>query len=491
LEYLRDVLLRAELEGEMPANEAEQTRTSKLVLHLARVAALGGLVFGCSTAVISGVVSSIDAQFIHSLALGETARNTLSGLTVSSALFGCVLGSALAGGLSARFGRRGGMLVAAILLLGSALGSAAPELGITRFGGGGVMVLWTFFAFRFLCGIAVGLIGALSPLYISEISPPAERGRLVTYFQLAVVSGVVTVYFTNWFIASAGDEYWLHAVGWRLMLGSTVIPVLIFVLLLQTLPDTPRSLVMRGRSDEALSVLRRLVREEKACATLAEIEGSLTVRNERLLAFGTRVLLLGFLLAVFQQLVGINAILYYLPLLAHNMGASDEGALFATAVTGGITLGFTFIAMFTIDAWGRKPLLVLGALILAASMFGLSALLMTGHVGLPALIAVGVFLSAFSFSWGPVTAVVLSEMFPNAIRSQALGLTLAVQWIANILVSWTFRILDGNSALNGHFNHGFTYLLYGVMSLIAALFVYRFMPETKGKPLEAIQLLWK
>jgi SP family xylose:H+ symportor-like MFS transporter len=147
--------------------------------------------------------------------------------------------------------------------------------------------------------------------------------------------------------------------------------------------------------------------------------------------------------------------------------------------------------MFAIDAWGRKPLLVLGALILAASMFGLAALLMTGHVGLPALIAVGVFLSAFAFSWGPVTAVLLSEMFPNAIRSQALGLTLAVQWIANILVSWSFRILDGNSALNAHFNHGFTYLLYGVMSLIAALFVYRCIPETKGKPLEEIQKLWK
>ena len=474
----------------MHANAVEPTRINALVVRLARVAALGGLVFGCSTAVISGVVTSIDAQFIQALALGETARNTLSGLTVSSALFGCILGSALTGWLSARFGRRAGMLVAAAALLVSALGSAVPEFGVTRFGDGGLPALWIFFGYRFLCGIAIGLIGTLSPLYISEISPPAARGHLVTYFQLAVVSGVVIVYFTNWLIASAGDERWLQTVGWRLMLGSTAVPVLIFVLLLRSLPDTPRSLVMRGQPDSALSVLRRLTSEEQAHGTLREIQGSLTARNERLLAFGVRVLLIGVLLAVFQQLIGINAVLYYLPLLSQNMGASAQGALFATAVTAGITLVFTFIAMFAIDAWGRKPLLVLGALIAAASMFGLAALLMRGHVGLPALIAVGVFLSAFAFSWGPVTAVLLSEMFPNPIRSQALGLALAVQWIANILVSWTFRILDGNSALNVFFNHGFTYLLYGLMSLVAAFFVHRFVPETKGKPLEEIQRLW-
>jgi len=475
----------------MHADAAGQIGTNTLVFRLARVAALGGLVFGCSTAVVSGVVTSIDAQFIQPLALGETARNTLSGVTVSSALFGCILGAPLAGWLSARYGRRAGMFLAAAMFLISALGSAMPELGIARLGEGGMPALALFFGYRFICGIAVGLISTLSPLYISEISPPAARGRLVTYFQLAVVSGVTVVYFTNWLIASAGNEQWLHAVGWRLMLGSTAVPVLIFALQLRSLPDTPRGLVMRGRTDSALAVLRRLYGDDQAHATLREIQDSLVAKNERLFAFGGRVLLVGGLLAIFQQLTGINAILYYLPLLSQNMGASPERALLTTATIAGVTLLFTFIAMSSIDAWGRKPLLVLGALIMATSMFSLAALLINGQVGLPALIAVGAFLSAFAFSWGPVTAVLLSEIFPNPIRGQALGIAMAVQWTANIVVSWTFRILDGNSALNALFHHGFTYLLYGVMSLLAAYFVLRFIPETKGKPLEEIQRLWR
>jgi len=474
----------------MMSGAADQHPGDGLAKRLARIAAGGGFVFGCSTAVISGAVTSIDAQLIQPLALSETARNAVSGLTVSSALFGCILGAPLAGLLSARYGRRTAMLWAAALFLISAVGSAVPELGVGRLGEAGAPALILFFAYRFVCGMAAGLISTLSPLYIVEIAPPAARGRLGTYFQLAVVSGVVAVYFTNWLIASGHDEHWLHTVGWRLMLGSTAVPALLFMVSLRSLSDTPRGLVLRGHSDRALDLLRRLTTEAQARQTLREIQDSLTNTRGRLLSFRSRMLVVGCVLAVLQQLTGINAILYYLPLLAEHMGETPESALLQTALIGGGTTAFTFVAMFGSDVWGRKPLLVLGAVIMSASMFALGGMLMTGITGLPALLAVGVFLSAFAFSWGPVLAVLLPEIYPNLIRSQALGLALALQWIANILVSWSFRLLDGNSTLNASFNHGLPYLIYGAMSLSAALFVWRCVPETKGRPLEEIQRSW-
>jgi len=468
----------------------EQQPGEALVRRLARVAAGGGFVFGCSTAVISGAVTSIDAQLIQPLALSETARNAVSGLTVSSTLFGCILGAPLAGLLSARYGRKTGMIWAAASFLVSAVGSAVPELGVSRLEEAGVPALTLFFGYRFLCGIAAGLISTLSPLYIVEVSPPAARGRLVTYFQIAVVSGVVAAYFTNWLIAAGHDAVWLHTVGWRLMLGSTAIPALLFMVSLRSLPDTPRGLVLRGRPDRALEVLRRLTTESQAQETLHDIQQSLTNTRGRLFSFGGRILVLGATLAAFQQLTGINAILYYLPLLAEHMGETPEHALLQTALVGGGTTVFSFVAMFGSDVWGRKPLLVSGAVIMSVSMLALAWMLMKGVTGLPALLAVGTFLSAFAFSWGPVLAMLLPEIFPTPIRSQALGFAMALQWIANMLVSWSFRLLDGNSALNASFNHGLPYLIYGAMSLMAAWFVWRFVPETKGKPLEEIQRSW-
>ena len=471
----------------MIAGAIEQYPDETLVRRLARIAAGGGFVFGCSTAVISGALSSIDALFIQPLSLSETGRNALSGLTVSSALFGCILGASLAGLLGARYGRKAGLLWAAVLFLVSAVGSAVPELGMGRLGEAGAPALILFFAYRFVCGIAAGLISTLAPLYIVEIAPPAARGRLGTYFQIAVVSGVVCVYFTNWLIASGHDEHWLHSVGWRLMLGSTALPALLFMVSLRSLSDTPRGWVLRGRSDRALEVLRRLTSQTQAQQTLSEIQDSLTSTRGSLFSFGWRVLVLGSVLAVFQQLTGINAILYYLPLLAEHMGESAERALLQTALVGGGTTLFTFVAMFGSDVWGRKPLLVVGAVIMSASMFALAWMLIKGITGLPALLAVGAFLSAFAFSWGPVLPVLLPELYPTPIRSQALGIAMALQWIANILVSWSFRVLDGNSALNASYHHGLPYLIYGAMSLLAAAFVWRFVPETKGRPLEEIQ----
>ncbi len=470
-------------------------RSAALVSQLTFVATLGGLLFGYDTAVISGAVGAIDANFIDPLQLSETARSSLSGWTISSALLGCVIGAAVAGWISARFGRKGGLLFAAILFLISAGGSAVPEIGLGTIGSMGPAALTPFIAYRILCGIGVGIASMLSPLYIAEIAPPAIRGRLVAFNQLAIVLGMLLVYFVNWAIASGGDDAWIKATGWRLMLASEAVPALLFLILLLFVPDTPRWLVMKGRSQEAFAILSRLTDRDEAGKTVAAIGNSLTLSAREaapsLFAFGPSVVLVGIALSAFQQLVGINAVLYYAPLMFQNMGAATDTALLQTVVVGVANVAFTVVAILTVDRFGRKPLLIAGGLVMGASMIALGFLFQAQTVGAPALIAVVLYIAGFAFSWGPVTWILLSEIFPNAIKSKALAIAVAAQWITNLLVSWSFKVLDGNSWLNSFFHHGFAYWMYGAMSLLAALFVHRYVPETKRRTLEEIQTLWQ
>jgi SP family xylose:H+ symportor-like MFS transporter len=330
----------------------------------------------------------------------------------------------------------------------------------------------------------------LSPLYIAEIAPPAQRGRLVTYQQIAIVGGMVIVYFVNWAIAAQGDDAWVLSTGWRYMLLSGAVPAALFLLFLLLVPETPRWLVMKGRKEQAHSVLSRLGSEVEARQVLADIEDSLSHTSGKLLAFGGLVVLVGVMLSVFQQFVGINAVLYYAPLMFKNMGASTDASLLQTIIVGVANVAFTLVALVTVDRWGRKPLLILGAVVMAVSMLALGTLFATGNVGTIALVAVVAYIGGFALSWGPVVWVLLSEIFPNAIKSKAMALAVFMQWLANLFVSWTFKVLDGNSVLNAMFNHGFAYWIYGAMSILAALFVMRYVPETKGRTLEAIQHLW-
>jgi SP family xylose:H+ symportor-like MFS transporter len=470
--------------GEQPPVEA------MLVRGLAVVAALGGLLFGYDTAVISGAVGAIDHNFIAPRGLPETAADSLSGWAISCALLGCVIGAALAGPMSQKIGRRGGLLVSAILFIVSAAGSAYPEFGFLLIGGAGPEALTAFILYRILGGIGIGVASMLSPLYIAEIAPPTRRGRLVTYQQVAIVGGMTLVYFVNWFIASQGDDAWVLSTGWRYMLLSAAVPAALFFALLLLVPETPRWLVMKGRMDEAKSVLSRLSNESEARIVLSEIDESLRERSGRLFAFGALVVFVGIMLSIFQQFVGINAVLYYAPLMFQNMGASTDSALLQTIIVGVANIVFTLIALVTVDRWGRKPLLILGAAVMAVSMISLGFLFHSGNVGTAALVAVVAYIAGFALSWGPVVWVLLSEIFPNAIKGKAMALAVAMQWIANLFVSWSFKVLDGNSTLNALFNHGFAYWIYGVMSILAALFVWRFVPETKGRSLEAIQHLW-
>jgi len=465
--------------------------STSLVTRLTFVATLGGLLFGYDTAVISGAVSAIDANFIDPQHLSETARSSLSGWTVSSALFGCIIGAIIAGWVGQRLGRKGGLLLAAALFLVSAIGSAYPELGFGAIGSMGPKALTPFICYRIVCGMGIGIASMLSPLYIAEIAPSAIRGRLVSFNQLSIVVGILLVYFVNWMIAAQGDDAWVKSTGWRLMLASEALPAALFLVLLLRVPDTPRWLVMRGRSDAARQILDRL-EGSTAAATVADIEASLKVRTDHpgLFAFGSLVIVAGILLSVFQQLVGINAVMYYAPLMFRNMGATTDTALLQTIIVGLANLIFTFVAIATVDRLGRKPLLIIGALVMAAAMLTLGFLFQAHAVGVGALVAVVVYIAGFALSWGPVVWVLLSEMFPNAIKARAMAIAVAAQWIANLFVSWSFKVIDGNSALNAMFNHGFAYWIYGGMSLLAAAFVYFYVPETKRQTLEGIQRLW-
>jgi SP family xylose:H+ symportor-like MFS transporter len=469
---------------------AEHRSENLLVRGLTLIAALGGLLFGYDTAVISGAVGAIDANFIDPLGLAETAAGSLSGWTISCALLGCVIGAAIAGPLSNWLGRRGGLLIAAVLFLVSAIGSAYPEYGLGPIGGMGPDALVPFIIYRIIGGVGVGIASMLSPLYIAEIAPPARRGRLVTYQQIAIVGGMTIVYFVNWAIAAQGDDAWVLSTGWRYMLLSGTLPAALFLLLLLVAPETPRWLVMKGEIEKARQVLVRLAGEDEAHSTLQDIERSLAVTNGRLFAFGALVIVVGLMLSIFQQFIGINAVLYYAPLMFQNMGASTDTALLQTIIVGVANIVFSLIALMTVDHLGRKPLLIIGGGVMAVSMISLGFLFHSGNVGTAALVAVVAYIAGFALSWGPVVWVLLSEIFPNAIKGKAMALAVAAQWIANLFVSWSFKVLDGNSTLNALFNHGFAYWIYGVMSLLAAWFVWRFVPETKGHRLEAIQSLW-
>ncbi len=467
---------------------------SSLVTGVTFVATLGGLLFGYDTAVISGAVSSIDANFIDPQHLSETARSSLSGWTVSSALFGCIIGAIVAGWVSNAIGRKGGMLVAGALFLISAAGSAYPEFGLGPIGGMGPAALTPFILYRIVCGVGVGIASMLSPLYIAEIAPSQIRGRLVSFNQLSIVLGMLLVYFVNWWIASQGDESWIHSTGWRLMLLSEAVPAVLFIILLTFVPDTPRWFVMKGRLEKAQSVLSRLVGEAEARTTLVDIQSSLAVAEHptgvSLFAFGSLVIVAGVLLSAFQQFVGINAVLYYAPLMFKNLGASTDSALMQTVIVGLANVIFTVVAILTVDRLGRKPLLIIGGVVMGVAMMTLGFQFKANAEGTGPLLAAILYIAGFALSWGPVTWVLLAEMFPNAIKNRAMALAVAAQWIANLFVSWSFKVLIGNSTLNALFNHGFPYWMYGLMSFLAAGFVYFYVPETKRRTLEEIQDLW-
>lgn len=456
------------------------------------VAALGGLLFGYDTSVISGAVASIDHQLVRPLNLSNTWESFISGFVIASALVGCMIGSIISGFVADFVGRKRGLFISAILFVISALGSAWPEYGIIYPLHDPIAIVCSFIFYRIICGIGVGIASTLAPMYISEIAPSAIRGSLIIYYQLAIVSGQAGVYFVNWFIASLGDHDWLMTTGWRIMLVSEIVPALIFLLLLVPAVETPRWLILKQRNEDALNVLHNIFHPNEARQTAEEIKESLNKNTElgSLFQFGAAAVIVGVAVAAFQQLVGINAVMYYAPEMFKNMGFGERGALFQTIFVGIFMVVFCLIAMKMVDKVGRKPLLIIGSILQTIAMLGLAATFMFKLNSAIAVFMILFYCASFSISWGPMAWVLLAELFPTAIKGRAMSLAVFIEWTVNLFVSWSFKIMDGNASLNAVFNHGFPFIIYGIMGVLGTFFVIFFVPETKGRSLEEIQQFW-
>ena len=417
--------------------------------------------------------------------LQDTA-DAIKGFVIASALIGCVIGGALAGFVSKSLGRRNGLILAAIAFFLSAIGAWKPEF----FNVFGTLPVYSFVVYRIIGGIGVGVASMISPMYIAEIAPAGVRGKLVSWNQFAIIFGMLVIYFVNYFIARQGNEQWLIDEGWRWMFFSGSIPAGIFLILLFFVPETPRYLVMKGHDEKALKVLRKISGADDAPLILKEIKETIHEKSAPWLSFGFFVIFIGIMLSVFQQFVGINVVLYYAGNIFRNMGSSTNSSLLQTIIVGIVNLTFTVVAILTVDKFGRKPLMIIGALGMAVSMTALGFAFYSGNPGLIALIFMLTYTASFAVSWGPVTWVLLSEIFPNSIRG-AMSIAVAAQWIANWVISLSFPIMNDNQWLTKQFNHGFSYWIYGVMGILAAIFVWKLVPETKGKTLEEMEKLWK
>ncbi len=426
-------------------------------------------------------------------ALKDTS-DTIKGFVIASALIGCVIGGSIAGFISRSLGRKNGLFIAAIAFFISAIGAWKPE----AFNVFGTLDVYSFVIFRIIGGIGVGLASMISPMYIAEIAPANIRGKLVSFNQFAIIFGMLVIYFVNYFIAKQGNEEWLVTEGWRWMFFSGAIPAGIFIILLFFIPETPRYLVLNGQEDKALKVLNKIAGENQAKIILEEIKGTLHEANAPWMSYGFLVIFVGIMLSVFQQFVGINVVLYYAGNIFRNMGASTDSSLLQTIIVGAVNLAFTVVAIMTVDKYGRKPLMIIGSLGMAVSMILLGFTFFLGQAGgalttgqgYAALAFMLLYTAAFAMSWGPVCWVLLAEIFPNSIRA-ALSIAVAAQWIANWVVSLTFPMMNDNVWLTEQFNHGFSYWIYGIMGILSAVFMWKFVPETKGKTLEEMEKLWK
>jgi sugar porter (SP) family MFS transporter len=442
---------------------------------LSFVAALGGLLFGYDTAVISGAIGFLRTHFaLEAASMGWAA---------SSALVGCLIGAGAAGELADRLGRKKTLLIAAVLFTVSGIWSALPR------------TIMEFNIARIMGGVGIGTASVVCPLYIAEIAPAARRGRLVTFNQLAIVIGILVVYFANYFIAGLGGEEWNVATGWRWMFGSEAIPAALFFALTLLIPESPRWLTQKGRKDEARAVLARVGGAAHADAELEAI--SATLGGEKaslaeLLRPGLRVAFaIGAILAILQQVNGINVLMYYAPEIFKQLGSGTDSALLQTVAIGAVNLIFTLVAFRFVDRWGRKPLMILGSSGMGLSLVGLGFVYYYNALAAWALVFILGFIACFAVSMGPVVWIIVSEIFPTRIRGRAVAVAALLLWTANYLMSQSFPMINEDPWLVSVFHHAFPFWLYSLFCAATVLFVWLVVPETKGKTLEEIELLWK
>ena len=455
------------------------------VILISVVATIGGFLFGYDSGVINGTVDGLKSAF-HADSIG-------TGFNVASILLGCAIGAFVAGWLADKMGRRTILIIASIFFSISALGAGLSVTSIQ------------FICFRVLGGLAVGAASVLAPAYISEVSPAKYRGTLSSIQQIAIITGLSAAFFSNYIIAhSAGSSTSVLAFGfqaWRWMFWVMIIPALAFFFALLIIPESPRFLVASGKKEKALAVLKRLMGNDEAIAKADEISASMVADHHRprlkdILDSKTVVrpiVWVGIGLATFQQLVGINVIFYYGAVLWQSAGFSEDQSLLINVITGGVSIAACLVATFLIDKIGRKPLLTIGSIGMALTLGVMGAIFatavvkdggvlqLTGKSGPIALIAANLYVFFFNLSWGPVMWVMLGEMFPNQIRGSGLAVSGLAQWISNFGITMTFPMLLAGIGLGG------AYGIYAICAVISIFFILKFVKETKGKELEAME----
>ncbi len=454
------------------------------IAAIVAVATIGGLLFGYDSGAVNGTQDGLRAAF--------NLSDASLGFTVGSLLIGCFIGAFLAGRLADVFGRRNVMMVAAALFLCGALVQ-------------GISHDHTIFLIARLCGgIAVGTASVLSPAYISEVAPANIRGRMTTIQQIMIITGLTAAFVVNYFLAAAAGKstniFWGGFEAWRWMYLCQALPAAVFLIALFFIPESPRFLVSRKRDDEAKTVLTRLFGATEATAKLKEIKASFSKdhrpRFSDVLAPGTLfrpIVWAGLVIAVFQQLVGINVIFYYGETLWKLAGATEDTALQRNIISGLVSIAACFVTVFFVDKIGRKPLLLIGSAGMAVTLFTMVYAFHSGsldaagnlqlsvHNGWIAVIAANLYVIFFNASWGPIMWVMLGEMFPNQIRGSALAVCGFAQWFANYLIAQSFPVMAAKLGLTP------TYTFYAVSAAISFFLVKKFINETKGKELEAME----
>lgn len=449
---------------------AQSPSTTGFIIKVSVVAALGGLLFGYDTAVIAGAIGYLQSKFNLSPAM--------VGWAASSAIWGCVLGASLAGYLSDKLGRKKVLIITAVLFFISSLGAAIP-VNLTQ-----------FVIARFIGGVGIGAASMLSPLYISEIAPAKNRGTLVSLYQLAIVIGINLIYFVNLKIASLGDNTWNVEMGWRYMLASGILPALLFLVLLFIVPESPRWLAKKKRFAEAMDTLEKVNGKEKAREVMDEIKTALSEETgtiSELFKPGLRMaMIVGIVLALFSQVTGINAIIYYAPEIFKSIGFGADSALLQTLLIGVINTLFTFVALWLIDRAGRKTLLVWGVAGMIVCLLGTGLCFYFNFTQGPwLLLFILGYIACFASSLGPIPWVLISEIFPTKTRGIAMSFCTVVLWIGVLAITQFTPVLL--ESIGG----AFTFWVFMINSIILLIFTWRMIPETKQRTLEEIEKSWR
>lgn len=458
-----------------------QARTKNIsILTITLVASLGGFLFGFDAAVVSGALPLLKDQFNFSA--------SQEGWFVVTALLGCIVGVAVSGELTDRIGRKKPLLLSALLFLLSAIGYAVlPSLSLITFS-------------RFIGGMGIGLASSLVPLYISEIAPARSRGKLITFYQLALTIGILVAYLTNYALVNyaqkhtgAGAETWFAVATttevWRTMFGIGAVPSVLFLLGLTAIPESPRWLFQQRRVDEGKGVMTAIGMEGEAVKEALAIAANDREKVSYKELFSSRwrkALLLGILLPAFSQFSGINAIIYYGASILKSTGNSMDAALFSQVIFGAANAVFTLFAIWKVDSAGRRPLYLVGTAGAAVCLLATGISFATGNAtGTWLLICVLAFLGFFAFSIGPLKFVVAGEIFPNKIRGRAMAISIMSMWVADTIVNYLTPIMLNNIGAAG------TFWIFSAFCAIAFVTVYKLLPETKGKSLEQIEADWK